>query len=278
MRTVRNFVRSSWLGRLLLVPVRLKIALGESLLPVWRSVAWTLQSREHHNFTYELDALNVRYLTSFVAVVTGQSYATVEKYVREIEQDSELRDRIVRWSLQAKEKYVTDPEARFGRRIGWYAFVRATKPRLCVETGTDKGLGTCVIAAALMRNAQEGFPGKVLGMDLNPNAGFLLQPPYDQFGKLVVGDSHVSIQALQEPVDFFIHDSDHTPEHEAAEFELIEPKLAPNALVLTDNAEKTDKLLAFALKTGRQFLFFTEKSASHWCQPGGIGVAYRQPK
>jgi hypothetical protein len=79
-------------------------------------------------------------------------------------------------------------------------------------------------------------------------------------------------------VDFFIHDSDHTPEHEAAEFELIEPKLAPNALVLTDNAEKTDKLLAFALKTGRQFLFFTEKSASHWCQPGGIGVAYRQPK
>jgi predicted O-methyltransferase YrrM len=278
MSAVRTFVRSTWLGRLLLIPFRLKMALGETLLLVWRSCVWTLQSREHHNFTYELDPLNVQYLTSFVAAITGQSYSTVEKYIREIEHDTELRERIVRWSLTAKEKYVTDPEARFGRRIGWYAFVRATKPRLCVETGTDKGLGTCVIAAALMRNAQEGFPGKVLGMDLNPNAGFLLQPPYDQFGQLVVGDSHLSIQALREPVDFFIHDSDHTPEHEAAEFDLMESKLSPNALVLTDNGEKTDKLLAFALKTGRQFLFFTEKSASHWCQPGGIGVAYRQPK
>ena len=278
MRAIRNFVRSSWIGRLLLIPLRMRMALSETLPPVGRSLAWTLTSREPHNFTYELDELNIRHLISFVAVVTGQSYTAVEKFVREIEQDNELREHIVRWSREAKERHVTDPEARFGRRIGWYAFVRATKPRLCVETGTDKGLGTCVIAAALMRNAQEGFPGKVLGMDLNPNAGFLLQPPYDQFGKLVVGDSHVSIQALQEPVDFFIHDSDHTPEHEAAEFALIEPKLSPTALVLTDNAEKTDKLLAFALKTGRQFLFFTEKSANHWCQPGGIGVAYRQSR
>ena len=98
MRAIRTFVRSSWIGRLLLLPLRLKMALGETLLPVGRSVAWTVRSREHHNFTYELDALNVRYLISFVAVVTGQSYATVEKYVREIEQDHELRGRIVRWS------------------------------------------------------------------------------------------------------------------------------------------------------------------------------------
>src|SRR6185436_15539012 len=127
----------------------------------------------------------------------------IENYIREIQQDTELRDYIVRLSRNSKERFVTDPEARFGRRIGWYALVRAGKPRLCVETGTDKGLGTCVIAAALMRNTREGFPGKVLGMDLNPNAGYLLQSPYDQFGRLVVGDSHVSIRSLQEPVDFF---------------------------------------------------------------------------
>lgn len=278
MRAIRDFVRSSWIGRVLLLPLRLKMALGETLPTLAKSIAWVIGSREHHNFTYELDPLNVRYLTSFIAVVTEQSYSTIEGYIREIEHDHELRERIVRWSQSAKEKWVTDPKARFGRRIGWYAFVRATKPKLCVETGTDKGLGTCVIASALMRNAQEGFPGRVLGMDLNPKAGFLLQPPYDQFGALVAGDSHRSIQALTEPVDFFIHDSDHTPEHEAAEFELVEPKLSPHALVLTDNAEKTDKLLAFALKTGRRFLFFTEKAADHWCQPGGIGVAYRPQK
>jgi hypothetical protein len=278
MRAVRDFVRSSWLGRVLLMPLRLKMALGETLPTLAKSVVWVFRSREHHNFTYELDPLNVHYLTAFVAVVTGHPHETIAGYLREIEQDRELRERIVQWSQSAKEKWVTDPEARFGRRIGWYAFVRATKPRLCVETGTDKGLGTCVIAAALMRNAQEGFPGRVLGMDLNPKAGFLLQPPYDQFGALVPGDSHQSIQALTEPVDFFIHDSDHTPDHEAAEFNLVEPKLSPHALVLTDNAEKTDKLLTFALRTGRKFLFFTEKAADHWCHPGGIGVAFRTQK
>jgi len=261
---------------LLLIPIRMRAALALTLPPVGRALAWSFQSREHHNFTYELDELNVRYLTAFIAAIIGKDYAEIEKYIREIEQDKELRNHIVRLSLSAKEKYVTDPEARFGRRIGWYAFIRAIKPKVCVETGTDKGLGTCVIAAALMRNAKEGFPGKVYGMDLNPNAGYLFQAPYNQFGELVIGDSHISIKALKDPVDFFIHDSDHTPEHEEAEFNLIEPKMAPNGLVLSDNSEVTDKLLKFAQRTGREFLYFEDKPAGHWCAPGGIGVAFRK--
>src|SRR5439155_2350261 len=115
----------------------------------------------------------------------------------------------------AKEKYVADRQARFGRRIGWYAMVRATKPLLVVETGVDKGLGSCVIAAALMRNAKEGSPGKLLALDINPNAGYLLAAPYDKFGTMVYGDSLASIAAMKEPIDLFIHDSDHSAEHEA---------------------------------------------------------------
>lgn len=278
MSALRKLARTTWLGRILLLPFRLKIALGETLPAVGRALVWTFRSREHHNFTYELEEMNVRYLTAFVAVVTGQSHAAIAGYVREIEQDEELRSHVINWSRQAADRYVTDPVAHYGRRIGWYAMVRAIKPRLCVETGTDKGLGTCVIAAALRRNAQEGCPGQVLGMDLNPDAGFLLRPPYSEFGRLVPGDSHQSIRALTEPVDFFIHDSDHTPEHEAAEFDLVEPKLSPHALLLSDNAERTDKLLLHALKTGRQFLFFTEKPARHWARDCGIGVAFRPGK
>lgn len=278
MSALRKLARTTWLGRLLLLPFRLKIALGETLPAVGRALVWTFRSREHHNFTYALEPMNVRYLTAFVAVVTGQSHAAIAGYVREIEQDEELRAHIISASLRSEERHVNDPVAHYGRRLGWYAMVRAIKPRLCVETGTDKGLGTCVIAAALRRNAKEGFPGQVLGMDLNPNAGFLLQPPYSEFGRLVPGDSHQSIRALTGPVDFFIHDSDHTPEHEAAEFDLIEPKLSPHALLLSDNAERTDKLLLHALKTGREFLFFTEKPARHWARDCGIGVAFRPVK
>jgi len=251
-------------------------ALAVTLPPVARALSWTFRSREHHNFTYELDDLNVKYLTAFVAVVTGQNYEAIEGYIREIQQDAKLREHIVQLSRHSKERFVTDPEARFGRRIGWYAMVRAQKPRLCVETGTDKGLGTCVIAAALMRNAKEGFPGQVIGMDLNPNAGYLLRAPYDQFGRMAYGDSHASIRALKEEVDFFIHDSDHAPLHEAEELELVASKLSPRALVLSDNAEVTDKLLEFARTTGREFLFFAEKPARHWCPGAGIGVAYHK--
>lgn len=276
MTSLRNFVRSSWLGRLLLIPVRMKLALAATLPPVGRALAWTFSSREHHNFTYELDELNVKYLTAFVAVVTAQPIENIEKYIQEIQQDQELRAHIVRASRNSKEKYVTDPEARFGRRIGWYAIIRALKPRLCVETGTDKGLGTCVMAAALKRNAHEGAPGRVIGMDLNPNAGYLVQPPYAKFAQTVAGDSHASIRALTEEVDFFIHDSDHTPEHEAQEFELIAPKLSARALVLSDNAEVTDKLLKFARSTGREYLYFAEQPVHHWCHGSGIGVAYRR--
>lgn len=276
MTALRNFIKSSWFGRLLFIPWRMSWALAVTLPPVVRALSWTFTSREHHNFTYELDELNIKHLTAFVAVVTGQKYEVVENYVHEIQQDKQLKSHIARLSRDSAEKFVTDSEARFGRRIGWYALVRAQKPRLCVETGTDKGLGTCVIAAALMRNAKDGFPGRVIGMDLNPNAGYLLRAPYDQFGRMAFGDSHASIRALKEEVDFFIHDSDHAPLHEAKELELVTPKLSSRALVLSDNAEVTDKLLEFARATGREFLFFAEKPASHWCPGSGIGVAYRK--
>jgi predicted O-methyltransferase YrrM len=279
MISLRNFARRTWMGRLLLVPWRCKAALCATLPPVGRALAWTFTSREHYNFTYELDELNLKHLTAFVATVTGQKYEVVEGYIRELQEDHALREHIVRASRQSAERHVTDAEARFGRRIGWYALIRALKPRVCVETGTDKGLGTCVMAAALIRNAREGSPGKVIGMDLNPDAGYLVQPPYDQCARFVAGDSHASIRALTDEVDFFLHDSDHTPEHEAQEFELIAPKLSARAVVLSDNAEVTDKLLAFARATGREFLFFAEKPARHWCAGSGIGVAFwRQPK
>jgi len=267
------------MGRLLLIPWRLKLALTATLPRVGRACIWTFTSREHHNFTYELDELNVKYLTAFVAAVTGQRYEVIEGYIREIQEDRPLREHLERASRESAEKHVTDPVARFGRRIGWYALIRALKPRVCVETGTDKGLGTCVMSAALMRNAREGSPGKVYGMDLNPNAGYLVQPPYDQCAKLVVGDSHASIRALTEEVDFFLHDSDHTPEHEAQEFALIAPKLSKRAIVLSDNAEVTDKLLLFARATGREFLYFAEQPVRHWCVPSGIGIAFwRNPE
>src|SRR4051812_27759951 len=274
MTPARNFVRSTWIGRMALIPWRFKGAMRVALRPVGRAVAWTFQSREHYNYSYDLEPLNVDYMASFVSVVTGEDFSKTRAYIREIENDQQLKDHVVRLNAATKEKHVADPEARFGRRMGWYAMVRASKPRIVVETGVDKGLGSCVIAAALMRNAQEGHAGRLIGLDINPNAGYLLAPPYDKFGKIMYGDSLASISAMNEPIDFFIHDSDHSEEHEANELKAVQPKLSPNALVVSDNSAETSKLLEFAQQTNRQFLFFAEKPRDHWWPGDGIGVAF----
>ena len=274
MASVRDFVRGSLLGRVLLVPWRLKNALRTSCPPVGQAFVWALRSREHYNYSYDLQPLNLQYLASFVSVVTGRPFDEIEGYLREIDSDQALKQHVINLNRQHKERYVADAEARFGRRMGWYAMVRAAKPCLVVETGVDKGLGSVVIAAALMRNTAEGDPGRLIGLDINLNAGYLLTKPYTQVGEMMYGDSLESIGRLQDKVDFFIHDSDHSAEHERKEFIAIEPKLAPNALVLSDNADCTDELLKFARRTGRQFLFFAEKPKDHWWPGDGIGVSF----
>ncbi len=87
-------------------------------------------------------------------------------------------------------------------------------------------------------------------------------------------DSLKALRELSVPVDLFIHDSDHNPDFEAAEYRAVRPKLAPDALVLSDNAEHTDELLKFASATQRRFLFFCERPKAHWWPGEGIGVAY----
>jgi predicted O-methyltransferase YrrM len=154
--------------------------------------------------------------------------------------------------------------------------VRALKPAQVVETGVDKGLGTAVLAAALLRNAEEGHPGRVTAIDINPEAGYLVRTgAWADVVDLVCGDSLRALAALARPVDLFLHDSDHTTAHERREFTTVEASLSPSALLLTDNVTKTSVLSEYAEKTGRQFLAFTERPLRHWYPGDGIGAAWR---
>jgi hypothetical protein len=238
------------------------------------SLRWLFTSREHHNYTYDLTSLNRGHLAWFVAEVCGVPVAAVRAWFAEIEQDEQLRRHIQSATAGAARRGLADREVRYGRRIGWYAMVRARKPSHVVETGTDKGLGTCVLAAALLRNASEGNPGRVTTMDINSEAGYLIAGAYKSVVDLVVGDSAQALGSLEVPVDLFLHDSDHSVGHERAEFQAVEPRLAPGALLLTDNVTKTDVLPRHAEATGRRFLAFTERPARHWFPGDGIGAAW----
>jgi predicted O-methyltransferase YrrM len=149
------------------------------------------------------------------------------------------------------------------------------KPKVVVETGVDKGLGSIVLCAALLRNRSEGHDGQYYGTDLNPKAGYLLCGKYSEVGKVLYGDSLESLRAMKNTIDIFINDSDHSATYEAAEYEAIVPLLSEASIILGDNSHVTPALLNFSRLHQRKFLFWKEEPINHWYPGGGIGFSFK---
>ena len=269
-------VRTPVLGRALLTAFRAKSALRYYRGPMCNLVKWLYKSQEIGNFTYGLQALNRRYLASMIADVTNTAFASAMTYMQELEQDEELKKHVADATVKSDLAYLADKEVRFGRRVGWYVFARALKPRVVVETGVDKGLGACVLTAALKKNAREGHPGEYYGTDINPRAGYLLSGDYANYGRIIYGDSIQSLKKLNCEIDLFINDSDHSTDYEARKYKAIESKLSTRAIVLGDNSHCSEKLLEFSLATNRHFIFFQEKPFDHWYPGAGIGISFKR--
>jgi predicted O-methyltransferase YrrM len=233
---------------------------------------WVVSRRECTNYTYDLQTASIAYLTSFVAVTAGIERSVAEKYIQEIEEDRALRSHLQE-HIRTHLSSVADTEIFYGRRLGWYALVRARKPKTVVETGIDKGMGSCVLAAALLRNAAEGSPGRYYGIDINPRAGICFGGEYDKVGEILFGDSAQILGRISFEIDFLIADSCHAEGYEGKEYGAVQDKLHANALIISD-ADYAE-LANFALKTGRQFLFWPEWSKDHFARGAGIAIAYR---
>src|SRR6478735_9267304 len=255
--TLRARLAAGPAARVVALPGRIALVARHDARVVGRSLRWLATSREHTNFTYELAAHNVDQLAWFVADVAGIEHADAARYVEEIRTDDELRDAIAGRLRSSERRGLTDPVPRYARRVGWYAFVRALRPEFVVETGTDKGLGTL----------------GVVTVDSNAAAGSLICGPYDAYVERRTGASLQVLADLGEGVDLFLHDSDHSAAHEAAELLAIEPHLAPGALVLSDNAHVTNELSSWSEARGRRFLYFGEQPEAHWYPGAGIGAS-----
>ncbi len=243
----------------------------EPLKNLW---PWLVSSHEITNLTYDLTEQSQLYLAVTIAQITGVRVEQIQKYFRELTTDSALEKHLQQKISKTSLHHWADLEIHYGRRIGWYAFVRALKPKVVVETGVDKGLGACVLASALLRNAKEGFPGRYFGTDIDPQAGLLFSDRYAATGVILYGDSVQSLRKFDQPIDLFINDSDHSANYEAKEYATIANKLSPNGVILGDNAHATDKLLRFSLKQSRRFTFWKEQPKDHWYPGAGIGISY----
>jgi predicted O-methyltransferase YrrM len=234
------------------------------------------RSREFTNFTYDLTPRNKAYLACHIAHCLNRPSPEIMAYIDELSNDEALRGAIINKANDFGRAVGIDPTAQFGRRLGWYALARAMKPRVIIETGVEKGLGSTVLCAALLRNRDEGHPGRYFGTDLDPGAGRLFTDPYREVGEILYGDSIESLQKLDETIDLFINDSDHSAEYEGREYRTIRSKLSKHAIIIGDNAHVTDELYQFSVETGRHFLFFREEPADHWYLGAGIGLSLPQ--
>lgn len=264
-------VASSRWARAAAFPRRLRAVSAHEAHRLATSVKWLAASREYTNFTYELTDLNLEHLAWWVSAICARPVEECRGYIQEILRDSDLREHVRVQTIASPRSGLADREAHFARRMGWYAIVRALRPNHVVETGTDKGLGTVVLAAAVLRNGS----GHVTTVDVNEESGYLLAGRYAEPVTRIIQDSVLALRRLTEPVDLFIHDSWHAPEHERAEFAAVSPHLSPHAVLLSDNSHVTAELARWAEQYDMRFAFFKEEPRDHWYPGGGIGAAWR---
>lgn len=266
---LRRRIATSPIARGAAVPKRLKIVMRYDARLIGRSIDWLVHSRETTNFTYDLDSLNRDQLCWFVSAVTGADIAQVRTWIRELEEDDHLIGHLTERLSLNPIRGICAKEPHWARRLGWYALVRAAQPDHVVETGTHLGLGSCVIAAALLRNGH----GRLTTIDIDPEAGYLIGEPWMKVIDRRTGDS-VNVLAALSDVDMFLHDSLHTHDYETRELSAVEPNLHGDAIVLSDNSHESSALSDWAERSRRHYLFFKEQPLDHWCPGDGIGAAW----
>ena len=268
--STRAKILESRLLPLLVFPYRCRLIIRYLFGALKKSIPWPFRSKEFANFTYDLTPSNKEYLAWFIANVCDTSEGEIRGYFEELESSVRLQKYINDRLQQHRRGNEIDSEAFFGRRIGWYAIVRATKPKIVVETGTEKGLGSLVLAEALIKNES----GRLITIDMEPSSGLLIGPEYGGVIERVIDDSLQAISKIDR-IDLFIHDSDHSAEHESREFKLLQSRLSSKGIVLSDNSHVTTELAKWSLEHGRRFVYFAEQPLNHWYPGAGIGVSMK---
>jgi len=257
------------------IPKRVLYAMSYYNKKYVQILKWGLHSKETANYTYDLTEGNLFYLAETISVVTGIDSKIILDYINEARNNKELKQHVIDATLKSPQKEYADLRVDFGRRLGWYAFARALKPKIIVETGVDKGMGSVLLCSALLKNKEEGFEGRFFGTDINPEAGYLLTGKYAEAGKIIYGDSITTLSQFPEKIDLFINDSDHSKDYEYREYITIQDKISERAVLLGDNSHVSDKLAIFSREKNRKFLFFKEEPNEHWYPGAGIGISFK---
>jgi predicted O-methyltransferase YrrM len=164
-------------------------------------------------------------------------------------------------------------------RILLYCLVREFKPQLILETGVYYGGNSAFILRALGKNDS----GKLISIDFPQNkmesaalilrhpwvgeselyaakyeSGFIIPKYLKKYWEIVLSDSLEVLSKFENPVDMFVHDSEHTLEHVKSELTLIWDKISDNGLALIDDIDWSNGFYSFVSTNNLYPLLLTD--------------------
>jgi len=235
-----------------------------------------IKSKETATFTYNLTPENESYLMNLTAAITKSDIKTVEQYFNELKSNNQLRETILLNIGKSTFKMKKDKRCDYGSKLCFYSIIRILKPKIVLENGVEIGFTSIVLSEAIRKNREEGYEGKFIGLDINNDAGYLINatPVYKGFSEIKFGDAIKSLKSLQNKVDFYFSDGLRTYEYEQKEFSCLQKILSENSIVVTNKATFSKALYELSLETHRKFSFFKEHPLKHWYEGAGIGIMY----
>jgi len=231
---------------------------------------FVLLDPETHSYSFDLG--NVDELIEFVAGLLEAPRSDLERYVVEALNDPDLGPRLarrVRWRIDYKRRLP------LGNRLLWYVLVRAAKPRLIVETGIHDGLGSLMLLVALRHNAAEGFEGRLVSIDLDPDSGWLVPEELRARWQPVFADIETTLDRVLEgqELDLLIHDSDHNEPLQRIEFGAALAHPARTLYVIDSSGLGLPVLRELCERHGGEHRYFLERPKNHVYRPPGTSVA-----
>lgn len=275
-RLIKRCLFTTPTGRIALVPYRFWHTVrkgGPRGSLYWR---WLFGDREVGNYSYRLTDRSKSELCALIDAVTEQPAGMAWQHLQEFEQGglaTKLGRSIDEATAQSPYRWSQNPHTVFDQRIIYYLTARALRPKFVFQSGTSRGVGACLLAAALIENEKQGYPGRVVSTDIDPEQGYGIQPPWSRVVSFVPRDSVAVLEGFEEKVELYVHD---TAPGQLARRELaaLEGRLASGGILLSTWA--TDITRAFADRCGGRYWEWQDEPSGHWCKGARMAIFKRQ--
>jgi len=183
-----------------------------------------------------------------VALVLGRLHATADREDEQAKQRVRTREAEMGIRLGPEQRYELygDAPLAIAREVGefYYLLAMAGKARNIVEFGTSYGISTIYLAAGIC----DGGGGSLITTEILPSKVTLARQNLRDAGlahlvEIRLGDALQTLQGVTHEVDLLVLDGRN--DQYLAVLDLMQPRLAPNALVIADLGRNDPDLLDY---------------------------------